>query len=360
VKWVPLVALPNLRMEGNVECNYAAIVGPADARIDSLRKEIPRFDLFFSKFHDQFQNQIYSSFLIIKDDAIGKCNTAEAVSAFRDIYVSSTVPFARTSILRFEKSAQFAFSAAFQFYPWMIDRKYEDVLLSNSAELHVHSLDIFEGQSFPKRGQASLLLSDIDVPLAQKLLSHWIERYFNGSIVWKDKAVFRSLNMANEASRIPALTVTTIYDIGRSLALWVSACEILAHPGEGGEVNFWKVAEILESIKWCSAKLKSVSHDRKGKKVKLATWIYGKVYDLRNDYLHGNEVKSDALVLNNKAITNFAACLHRLLLAAVLEIDPEAEIEEPSSTYDEYLAKHMKSDKFHIAFEEALLTAVKI
>jgi len=33
----------------------------------------------------------------------------------------------------------------------------------------------------------------------------------------------RSLNMANEAARMPVITAATFYEFGRSLAIWVSA-----------------------------------------------------------------------------------------------------------------------------------------
>ena len=78
---------------------------------------------------------------------------------------------------------------------------------------------------------------DIDFPLARELLNRWIVRFSEDAVEWKDKALFRSLNMANEAGRIPALTAATFYDVGRSLALWVSAYEILAHPGGTGRIE---------------------------------------------------------------------------------------------------------------------------
>jgi hypothetical protein len=71
--------------------------------------------------------------------------------------------------------------------------------------------------------------------------------------------------MANEAGRIPALAAGAFYDAGRSLALWVSAYEILAHPGGSGQSNFGKVSALLESVKWLDPKLATATHFIPGK-----------------------------------------------------------------------------------------------
>jgi hypothetical protein len=115
------------------------------------------------------------------------------------------------------------------------------------------------------------------------------------AVEWKDKALFRSLNMANEAGRIPALAAGVFYDAGRSLALWVSAYEILAHPGGTGQSNFGTVCALLESVKWLDPKLAAATYAIPGKQPQtkqLATWICKRVYDLRNDFLHGNDVEA--------------------------------------------------------------------
>jgi hypothetical protein len=130
------------------------------------------------------------------------------------------------------------------------DKKFEDVLLLNPAQMHIHLLEEFNGQSFPEQSQATIMEHDIDMPLTTELLNRWIVRFSEHAVEWKDKALFRSLNMANEAGRIPAVTAALFYDTGRSLALWVSAYEILAHPGGAGQSSFATVSATLESVKW--------------------------------------------------------------------------------------------------------------
>src|SRR4029077_4777852 len=107
------------------------------------------------------------------------------------------------------------------------------------------------------------------------------------------------------------------------LALWVSAYEILAHPGGKGEGTFATVSAKLESVKWLNAKLSAAVHSipgRNSQKRQLATWVCKKVYDLRNDFLHGNDVEAAALMISGKVAIDFAACLYRLALTGFLDL----------------------------------------
>jgi hypothetical protein len=280
-EWTPVLALPNLDMRGTLECPYAAIVAPTDSRVETLRAAHPKLTTFLSKFSGQFREQVWPSLLLLRIDAPPSYYTAEAVSAFRDILSLSVVPYARTTRLRFDRANGLAFTNTFQFYPWMLDKQFEHMILINPAQIHAHLLEEFKGQSFPEQSQASIMWNDIDVPLARELLNRWIERFSGNPVAWKDKALFRSLNMANEAGRIPALAASVFYDTGRSLALWVSAYEILAHPGGTGQSNFGTVSALLESVKWLDQKLAAATHTIPGRtpqQKQLATWVCRKVY----------------------------------------------------------------------------------
>ncbi len=92
----------------------------------------------------------------------------------------------------------------------MLDKQYEDLIMTNPASLSVHLLSEFEGQSFPEQSQVSLMDRDIHIPLAKALLERWVTRFPQASTARSDHALFRSLNMANEAARIPALVASTL------------------------------------------------------------------------------------------------------------------------------------------------------
>jgi hypothetical protein len=361
-EWTPVLALPSLDMRGTLECPYAAIVAPTDSRVEKLRVAHPKLTTFLSKFSGQFGEQVWPSLLLLCADAPQSYYTAEAVSAFRDILSLSVVPYARATRLRFNRASELVFTNTFQFYPWMLDKRFEEMILINPAQLHAHLLEEFKGQSFPEQSQASIMWNDIDVPLARELLNRWSARFSGNSVTWKDKALFRSLNMANEAGRIPALTASVFYDTGRSLALWVSAYEILAHPG-AGQSNFSMVSGLLESVKWHDHKLSAAAHTIPGRvaqKKQLATWLCRKVYDLRNDFLHGNDVDGKSLLVNGKPVIDFAACLYRLALTGFLDLHfngamPPADQVEAVAQFTSDRRKFMK---FQCHYESAIATAI--
>lgn len=99
----------------------------------------------------------------------------------------------------------------------MLDRHYEDMIGSTPAILGTHEVARFKGQSSPALFRTQLSCSDIDQPLLAALMTRWRRRY--------------------EASLLPAGTDTIFYDVGRIVSLWVSAFEILVHPGGSGHAN---------------------------------------------------------------------------------------------------------------------------
>ncbi|MGB8278916.1 MAG: hypothetical protein WCF20_13420 [Methylovirgula sp.] len=362
-EWTPILALPNLDMGGTIECPHAAIVSPTDKRVWKLRSDHPKLTTFLSKFSGQFRTQVWPSMLLLRTGAPRSYYTAEAVTAFRDIICLSVVPYGRAKRLRFDRANGLVYSNTFQFYPWMLDKRFEEMLLVNPVQMHVHFLEEFEGQTFPEQPQASVMAGDIDVPLAKKLMNRWAVRFSEDAVEWKDKALFRSLNMANEAGRVPALTAAVFYDVGRSLALWVSAYEILAHPGGMGRSNFSTVSATLESVKWRDARLAAASHTISGKtpqQKQLATWICKKVYDLRNDFLHGNDVEAPALRINGKEIIDFAACLYRLALTGFLDLHFNAPMppSDDAEALGAFTSQRKEFNRFQSAYEDALLTAI--
>jgi len=361
-EWEPVVVLPNLDMRGTIECEYASIVAPSDDRVWKLREAHPQLTTFLSKFFNQYHEQVWPSLLLLRTDAPGSYRTAEAVCAFRDILALSVVPYARTSRLRFGRPNGLAFTNTFQFYPWMLTRTYQGIELQSPSHRDVNLVDGFEGHSFPEQPQASIMERDIDFPLAKRLLDRWGVRFSQERAEWKDRALFRSLNMANEAGSVPANTAMTFYDVGRSLALWVSAYEILAHPGGNGWSGFSTVTAELEKAKWRSSRLSEKAYTIDGKspqQVQLAAWVCRKVYDLRDDFLHGNDVDGRGLFLNGNAMIDYAACLYRLELTGLLDLHFSRDVPDTQDTdaTAAYVAARLHFDRFQDTYESALLTA---
>jgi hypothetical protein len=359
-EWTPVLALPNLDIRRKIETQYAAIVPPDDARIERLRGKHPRLTEFMSKFKGQFGKQIWPSFLILRTDAP---KTYEAVNGLRDILSMSVVTYARAQRLYYDRPNGLVYSTAFQFYPWMLDKNYDGMIMVNPAELGVHLLEEFSAQAFPEQRQQTVMERHIDLVLAKAMLERWVHRFADGGGEWRDKALFRSLNMANEAARIPALTTAVFYDVGRTVALWVSAYEILAHPGGNRDSNFQTVSTLLEKVKWCDPQLSAASYPIPGKtprQVQLATWICKQIYDLRNAFLHGNDIDPQKLKINGKIVIDFAVCIYRILLTGFLSLnfdEPIPDISDTKATAS-FINRRRDFRKYQQMCERALLTAV--
>ena len=133
--------------------------------------------------------------------------------------------------------------------------------------------------------------------------------------------------MANQASLLPAGSDTTLYDVGRSIALWVSAFEILAHPGTR-ESGLGPVYDLLENVSWELSRSRHRRYKAYAGRMKnrprrpLACWIYGEIYSARNAFLHGNRVSQNRLIVkgSNRSLFQYAAPLYRLALTAFLPL----------------------------------------
>jgi hypothetical protein len=134
------------------------------------------------------------------------------------------------------------------------------------------------------------------------------------------------LEMARAASKTPGGADASEHDAGRVSALWVSAFEILAH--DGHRSDFHRVLSLLSHVQWLNQKLETKDRTvvRKDKRIStsLAGAVYDRLYMARNDFLHGNPVTAQTLMLEKcrKHVHLFAASLFRLALTAFLDVYP--------------------------------------
>ena len=288
--------------------------------------------------------------------------TVGAVASFRDLIALSVVAYNRALELKYPRGHRVLFGNAFAFYPWMIDRKYEHLIGSTPAILGIHDVRKFRGQSSPELFRMNG--RHVDKPLLDALLTRWRQHYMDPAPAWSDIALFRSLNMAYHASLLPAASDMTFYDVGRLVSLWVSAFEILVHPGGDGQANRDKVFELLEGVHWhlrgCIDKCFETGGKNKIKRT-LGSWLYQALSDRRNDFIHGNPVSQADLRLpaSGRNLFEYAAPLYRLALTSFLPLDftrrppPVRDAE----AFGAYVAERMEFFDPQSSFEEALLTA---
>lgn len=174
--------------------------------------------------------------------------------------------------------------------------------------------------------------------------------------------------MAAIDTELPASIDATLYDLGRLTALWVSAFEILAHPGNG-KSGMNTVYPLLESTPYLNSRLRRkmyLTYKPKNEKQlperrALPCWLYKKLYDARNAFLHGNRVRISLLSPPKYKIGLFwlAPCLYRLALTGFVDLTFGKKIPslaEPEKL-GEYIGQEYSFQRYQQTIESALLKA---
>lgn len=372
-EWKPIFVLPNIALDEAVDGGIGALVPINDERLAKIVDDHPRFGAFLTQFTDAFGQRLQPCTLLLRRDAPTKFYVVNAVASFRDLIALSVVLYARAQTLLHPHQHRTRFANSFAFYPWMLDRKYDQLLMQTIGHMGVHDLSAFTGQSSPEVFVSNLhSRRDFDIPLLEALIARWGIRYSVRRPTWDDTALFRSLNMAYQASHMPATVDFTHYDFGRSLALWVSAFEILAHPGRGGRSSLNAVYLQLERVQWIhstSGHRRYASYSNHGPRIRrpIASWLYGEIYQLRNAYLHGNQVDNSRLAFTirtsrrkfKRFIFDYVAPLYRLALTSFLDL--RCTVELPSAldapAYADALHRRWLFNRFQQTFEEAIHTS---
>jgi hypothetical protein len=283
------------------------------------------------------------------------------LASFRDLVALSVVPYARSIAIVYDNPNHISYSNSFWLYPWMLAKDNQHLFASTPAITALHIVDQFHGQSSPEL--STMPLNDVDQPLFEALLVRWKRHHLGKRQRWQDRALFRSLNMAAQAAQLPAGVDATIYDVGRIVALWVSAFEILTHPrkGKAGLNGVYSVAYLDPEVRTrrYAAYAKS---KRPWPRRPLACWLYGKLYRARCDFLHGEPLGAKPLNAEGSKVSLFwiAPCLYRLALTAFLGLSFKRPIPRGNTRkLGEYIASNMRFERYQETIERALLRARK-
>ncbi|WP_024506594.1 hypothetical protein [Bradyrhizobium sp. ARR65] len=345
-KWSPLFFLPNMCIKEPFDSEYLAIVSPNDVRCIEINSRHPTFLPFLNRFTDTFGRKIVPSVLIMRDDAPAWVKNMEAVGGFRDILSICAVVYNRTAVLIHHLPRNYQYSTSFDFYAYTLTTDYQRLVTSNPALSGMDLIEEFHGQTTPGLPVSNWDRLDYDEMLLKALLAEWERRFSSPKPSWRSLALFRSLNMAHAAAQIPGVVGVTNYSLGRSISLCVSAFEILVHP-EKDESGVKRVYDLLNQVDWRTQACKENTYycyEGRGKKTKgpprnLACWIYGEINHARIDYLHGNPLNQDRLVVqaSGKHLFNYNPSLYGLLLTGFLGLNyygPFKPREPGASPYD--------------------------
>jgi hypothetical protein len=331
--WSPIAILPNLSRGKVIEGEVVALACSQDSRIQGICQALPKFADLLSRFTDAFGVTLDPVVLIARDDVLARL-TADALLSFRDLVAISIIPYSRSLNTVYRNTDRIVYANSFWIYPWMLGKDNQSLTASTPAFSGMHVVTAFHGQASPDL--PVMQIDEIDTSLLEALLECWKRHYLGSRQRWKDRALFRSLNMAVQAALLPAGVGTTIFDLGRSISLWVSAFEILSHP-RVSKAGLFTVYPLLEGVTYCDRKVGSrryaayIPGSKKGKNKKqqvkeprrpLPCWIYGKLYEARNDFLHGNRVSVKTLSPTGTKDGLFwlAPSVYRLALTGFLKL----------------------------------------
>jgi hypothetical protein len=225
--WIPMFALPHIDVQEPIEVKGMAVVSLRDERLKALTKKHRRFAMYMRRFKTEFGQQIWPSILIREDSSPEPYRSVEALAGFRDAIAISIIPHSWALALRFENTFGIRYANWFSFFPWMVDAKYEGLIMHSMAQLGYHEVKALKAQATAGFTYQPLSERMIDKPLLKALLERWELRFNTDTPTRENVALFRALNMALSAAMLPGNVEVTIYDIGKAIALWVSAFEIL-------------------------------------------------------------------------------------------------------------------------------------
>jgi hypothetical protein len=365
VDWTPAAILPNLSAKKALEGDLVAFVPCDDPRVLEICSAHPKFKELISRFTDAFGVPLNPVIQIVRNDIAAKIEHVEPLASFRDLVALSVVPYARALAAVYDNPHHISYSNSFWLYPWMLGKDNQHLVASTPAVTAFHIVDQFHGQSSPEL--STMVLKDVDQPLFEALLVRWKRHYIGKRQRWQDRALFRSLNMAAQAAQLPAGADSTIYDVGRIVALWVSAFEILTHPRRG-KAGLSGVYTVLESVAYLDPTVRArryAAYTRskaRSPQRSLPCWLYGKLYRARCDFLHGEPLGAKPLNTDGSRVSLFwiAPCLYRLALTAFLGLSFKRPIPRANPRkLGEYIASNMRFERYQETIERALLRARK-
>ncbi len=355
--WRPAAILPNLSLQKAIGGDEIAIAPRSDPRVVEFGSANPTFQTFLCRFTDAFSAPLDPAVLVVREGLLTKLGQVEPLASFRDLVALSTIPYARSIAAISTNPRHIFYSNSFAFYPWTLHPGYERLVLSTPAVTDVREVGEFHGQSSAEL--PVMELSQLDEPLYKALLGRWKGHYLGRRQRWRDRALFRSLNMANQAARLPAGIDPTMYDLGRITALWVSAFEILAHPRTANS-GLRSVYPLLERVRYHDKRVGSrrfaayMGRDKRPwPRRPLPCWLYGKLYQARCAFLHGSPVRASLLMptKSKEGLFWLAPSLYRLALAGFLRLPFKKKLPQRN----EYQLQQFEYFTYQRVIEEALL-----
>lgn len=330
--WKFAFVLPNITIQRPYEYDFVALVPSTDFRVEQLKNNSLAVRALMNSFTDQFQRAQSVSAILIADNAPASIDKT-AILAFRNAFALSCIFGGLSSKLHNSSSFVPIHSDYFDLYP-IVPHGDQRLVALSPALMGLDDAGDFKGQTSPGVPSMDVALSDEwdsdGVHIFGAMKRAWRRRFVSGRLEWRTRVLFRSLEIAYQACSMPIKNFSTLYDYGSSIALWVSALEILSHPSTS-KAGLKTVSDLLASFPWHHPVLRRrrfiVKRDRNRAPLirgNLAVKLYAELYDARNRFLHGERVTQKQLFpfgeIDRHPLTAYAIALYEAAVCAFLNV----------------------------------------
>jgi hypothetical protein len=364
--WEPVWILPNVTLMESIDHSHVGLMHREDQRVLAACKLHPGLTKLVRAFKSEFGSPVSPTVLMMRSDAPPSVKTVSALGGFRDIVCTGAIVDSHARMLAWKRPVGIMFSDAFDIYPWGLGKPSSQHVYAFTPGLSgVHDLNRLAASPAAALPARSLAIDELDGVLVHRLMKCWDEYHCAGTEEVQHRKMFRALDSARFAARMPGGTDANIFDAGRSVALWVSAFEILAHDGKRADLE--RVLGLFSKVDWQHAHLQgqsqTIAFGKKTIPTNLAGQIYKSLYDARNAFLHGNHVNSESLRKPfGRHLNWFAAPLFRLALTGFLELNfdkPAPDRQQSPQAFSEHWTEKWTFYRAQSRAEEAILMANK-
>lgn len=315
--WVFISVFHNLSISDKIESKHVVITPHDDPLTQAIRDRSPAFSQFVDNFKDQFGRHFSPSLFFLHKSVKPDL---EAIIAFRNLLaISSIVQSWERFVCHGTQLDYYKFSNYFELYPYSLSKDEKDLIANTPSILGLDEPAEFQGQCSPEIATSHSTTRFYDSTLFDALSKQWVEYFIKRKRKeWKSRSLFRSLEMAFRAAALPFRNQGTIHDYGANIALWISAFEILTHPGDD-YVNFTKILRFLGDINFNTKKLNHKRYNGpKNERLNLVQKTYFEMHIARNKFLHGNPVNTSDLFPGRKIECNSLIVLAPVLFKCAL------------------------------------------
>ncbi len=314
--------MPQICFREAIENEYLALVPFTDARLAELADSCEGVRVLVRGMTDAFGRECRPSALLIRANAPSSIDFT-AVVDFRNAIAISSLIDAWSLQLSGGNAGYPQWSDYFDFYSYTSSNDWTNLTSRSLALTGLERNSGFIGQAAPHLPPSSSIHPDVDQVILDAILVQWNRKHLNKKSDRSTRVLFRSLQVASNAARLPGVgtRIPTIHDLGLSVATWVSAFEVLTHPANGN-ANLKTVLDCLEHASWISPKLHAKryrSNYRKTRQqINFSQRLYTELYQARNDFLHGNKVAFKNLFpFKNNSLHSLPVCAVLVYRAAL-------------------------------------------